>query len=87
MTTISSTISAGQQAPRAGEPELAELDPARVDLREQHVGDQVAAEGEEDADPQQAAGDPVGAEVVGEYAQHRDGPQTVESGHVALAAS
>ena len=75
-----------EQAPRPGEPEPREVDPPpSLHLREQQVGDQVAAEGEEDADPQQAAGDPVGAEVVGEYAQHCDCPQTIESGHVALA--
>ena len=76
-----------QQAPGAGEPEAAEPDVAAArQLREQDVGDQVAAEGEEDADPEQAAGRPAEAEVEGDHGEDGDGAQPVQPGHVALVA-
>ncbi len=76
----------GQQAPGAGQPEGLQFDPALVDLVEQDVGDQVAAEGEEDADAEQAPFRPVEFEVVEDDAEHRDRAQAVEARHVALAA-
>ena len=55
-------------------------------LREQDVGDQVAAEGEEDPDPEQPSGSPAEPEVKGEHGEDGDGSQPVQPGHVALAA-
>ena len=76
-----------QQAPGAGQPELAELDPAAGrELGEQQVGDQVAGEGEEDPDPQQSSRRPAETEVEDDHRQHRDRAQPVEPGHVALVA-
>ncbi len=73
-----------QQAPRPRQPERLQPDAAALDLAEQDVGDQVAAEREEDADAEQAAGSPPEAEVVGDDAENRNRPQPVEAGHVAL---
>ena len=57
-----------QQAAGAGEPEGGQLDPtAGVQLRQEDVADQVAAEGEEDADAEHAAGGPVETKVEGDY--------------------
>jgi hypothetical protein len=53
-----------QKAPRAAEPELLQPDPSAADLVEEDVGDQVAAEGEEDADAQQPAFGPLEAKVA-----------------------
>src|SRR6185312_9654851 len=76
-----------QQAPGATEPEAPEVDhPAAAPLAEQDVGDQVAGEGEEDADPEQAAGRPAEAEVEADDRQDRDRAQAVQPWHVALAA-
>jgi hypothetical protein len=76
-----------QQAAGAGEPEAAEVDrPAAHELAEQDVGDQVAGEGEEDADPEQAAGRPAEAEVEADDRQDRDRAQAVQPWHIALSA-
>jgi hypothetical protein len=76
-----------QQPPGAGQPEGAELDlAARVQLRQQDVGDQVAAEGEKDADPEHAAGSPVEAEVEGDDGEDGYRTQPVQPRHVALVA-
>ena len=76
-----------QQAAGAGEPEGPELDPPDPrELREQDVGDQVAREGEEDADAEQPPGRPAEFEMEGDHRQNGYCSQPVEPGHVALVA-
>jgi hypothetical protein len=78
----------GQKAARSPQPEIAEADPpAAIPLVDQQVGDEIAAEGEEDADPQHASRSPGQLEVVGDDGQDGDRPQSVQAGHVALAVS
>jgi hypothetical protein len=73
-----------QQAPGAGEPELPEPDAATLDLAEQDIGDQIAAEGEEDADAEQSSRGPAAVLVLGDVPVHGDRAPPVEARHVAL---
>lgn len=76
-----------QQAAGAAEPEAAQVDRALLhELAEQDVGDQVAGEGEEDADAEQPAGSPAEAEVEEDDRQDRDCSQAVQPWHIALSA-
>jgi hypothetical protein len=52
---------------------------------EQDVGNQVAAEGEENPYPEQPTSPPE-FQVVRNDGEHGDGSQPIEAGHVALAA-
>ena len=62
----------GQEPARAALPEAEEPQPAgRGLLGQQQVGDEVAAQGEEDADAEQAALSPAEADVVGDDGQDR----------------
>ena len=81
-----------QQPPRAPQPERDEVDsPLLAELAEQQRGDQVAADDEEDVDPEEPAGKPPApvVEVVDEHGQHGDGTQAIQAGHVgqSLAAA
>jgi hypothetical protein len=47
----------------------------------------VAAQREEDPDPEQAPGRPAPAQVVGDNREHRQGTQPVQARHVPLATA
>ena len=77
----------GQQPPRPPQPEVAELDPpARRPLPDQDVGDEVAAQREEHADPEQPALRPAVAEVIGDHRRHGERAQPVEPRQILLVA-
>ena len=69
-----------QQAPGPSQPEVLEVKVSgAVPGRQQDGRDQVAAQGEEDPDPEQAARHPRSTEVVHDDRDHRNGADTVES--------
>ena len=69
-----------QQAPGPSQPEVLEVKVSgAVPGRQQDGRDQVAAQGEEDPDPEQAARHPRSTEVVHDDRDHRNGTDTVES--------
>ena len=50
----------------------------RRDVLEQVLSDQEAGDDEENVDPGEAAGQERGADVIGHYAQHREGAQSFD---------
>src|SRR5262249_36611537 len=71
----------GQEAARPPGPESTQVEPAAArSLGDQQVGDQVAAEHEEDVDTQVSAQCPRYALVEGHDGQDREGPHAVEAG-------
>ena len=77
----------GQEPFGPPEPERAQADGlAAVPLADQQSGDQEAREHEEEVDAEVAAVGPVEAEVVGHHPGHGQRPQSVEGGHVVVAA-
>jgi hypothetical protein len=58
-----------------------------VSLPEEQVGYQVTTQGKEHTHAEQTTWSPAQLQVVGDDGEHRDGPQPVEPGHVALGAS
>ena len=72
-----------QQTPRPAQPEVAEIQlTGALDRRAQDARDEEPAQGEEDADAEQATGNGVRAQVVGNHRGHREGAQTVQRGQV-----
>ncbi len=72
-----------QQAPSAAHPELAEGDPTvTFVLADQQQRDQIAADHEEDLDPEEATAQPGVVGVVDHHRDDGDGAQPVEPGHV-----
>src|SRR5256885_16651636 len=70
----------GEQAPRAPQPEAAQVDPvSRLPLDEQQRWDQVPAEDEEEVDAEEAARQPVDAGVVEEDGRDRHRAQSVQA--------
>ena len=71
----------GQQPPGPAQPEIRQLQPAgALVLAEQEVGDEVAAQREEDTDAEQAALSPAQIQVIGDNRQHGQSAQPVETG-------
>jgi hypothetical protein len=78
----------GQEPARTPEPEVAQIQAAfRTPLPEQQVGDQIPAQGEEDPDTEQPSPGPPELKVVADDGEHRQRPQAIEAGQVALAAA
>src|SRR5919202_732525 len=77
-----------QEPPSPPKPEVAESKVAEgVSLPEEQVGYQVTTESEEHAHSEQPPLGPAQLQVVGDDGKHRNGPQPVEPGHVALGTS
>jgi len=77
----------GQQPPRPAQPEAAQPQVAvAAELAEQQRGDQVAADHEEDVDPEEAPRHPADAGVVEEDGEHGERPQGVDAWQVGEAA-
>ncbi len=72
-----------QEPAGAAQPERLQVDAAPSSpLREQQRGDEVAADHEEDLDPEETAGDPGQISVVKEHGDDRERAQPVEAGPV-----
>ena len=70
----------GEEAPRAPQPEAAQVDPvSRLPLDEQQRCDEVAAEDEKEVDAEEATRQPVDAGVVEEDGRDRDRAQAVQA--------
>ena len=68
-----------QQPPGPSEPEVLQVQVSGpIPGGEQDRGDQEAAQGEEDPDPQEAAGHPRRTQVVGDDGRHGNGANTIE---------
>src|SRR5215472_10533064 len=75
----------GQQPPATTNPEVRQVKATRGGPpAQQQVGDEVTAEGKEHAHAEQTAWRPAELLVERDDREYRDGPEPVESGHVAL---
>jgi hypothetical protein len=78
----------GQEPPRPPEPEVTEPEaPYGRSLAEKQICYQVAAQGKEHTNAEQAPWCPGRIQVVRDHGKHRNGPQPVEAWHVALGTT
>jgi hypothetical protein len=79
-TLITSYEQSRQKPPGAPQPEVREVQSARVSpLREQDRGNEIARQGEKHANTEEPSGDVSHVEVIEDDCGHREGPKSVEA--------